>query len=1270
MQVEKKEKMEPDRPEGGARGPVLPPEKLADIRDIYREAETKPNFVERVKNQLALMYSRAQEAINKLLKKSEKNKETNQDLIKKGIEPPKFLIDDDPKEPESLSHMLAESQAHVKEIWSRLKANPAKANLDPDSPQGKLLHRLLESIPTEQIQDAGSVVLAKLLRAVLVARISNPLAALATEEVLLLFERDPGLARKIKDAILSTAKESGQPPEEIQKFADETNPEKVAAAAGGGGEGGKPPKPPENPANEEENNELEQRSLAQALHDATYRQGEFGYLLDRVRDNQKLTAVSLSLVTRKHFLDYVFGSEEFGDGLKAEIENTRRAELQQLAVRRNSTYERELWKAISREYSDRIVELVGWIHNKIDESNPKDFWETVAREGGMFNTDDNIFNFIKTKLENLANSDLYTDSRFEAEAGYAGFFFRESRDYDRRTPLRPYDKERAQDPHLSEDERRATEMISEPFFEDLEAENSRQYIKYILNRAKNHIDLRKALHNAVALKYQPKEEGGIFAQMEKYVKTLLPSTALDDLLDQPDVEAIYAASAMEDKIMEAQMAKYHWLWQQQLDADVERGMSIRDVNVMDRLKLIIPHWDQRDADWKAARALRMAIGDLHAISLRWFEHGARAHPPRSLRKAGDADYSSYGPGDADLFMALYPQMHFNQRWAFDETTIGNLIFLKVEGDDLRQTLRGWDHREVMRDMHEAMRAYTHGRRPYDVGNNTMRFVDWVNPAGVGSIYTRGGWRMIHAYEAHLDLAQPKLNIVDSVKNIEGIGLEVMKDFMLERIKGFNDTFYKAAGASERRALVEYLVPRYLHGQDPGEVFDKLEKAGAASGVEAQYKTFYYRVFAGAIARRMPTKFIRMETPREAPDRYSGYEIVRDAARANNLFAAQGLSHDQYEDEFFKAVCDITSMETKLRMDTTAAMRERVYTPLLDQGKRLHELTPAQRQELVAVTSDYNLTREKLAQNLRATVARNKDGSVDELRVNRALAVYDEIHNFIGGEDVVGVKKDKKTPDKAPFLDAFAKRYQRGFPFAIGSEELERTLLAYKGIGEQGPKRALKDVADVEGVMVKVMQGYFDVLMGTATSGKKEFGDIIEALHHAHHTLTYAANPAVANKFVHHMAGLTLKFFMKDTSARGLFQSIASYGRVNSLVGEFVGPNRHVWEWEVSEANAFITALEERFMITRFGFGAGHRHAKEKPLVSFTIPGINKKIELFKRTVFEKDMANEGPSADDLRAEFGVSNKQMIWELTNKYLPMVMIFLLYNWIKSALDEDES
>src|SRR3989344_7355511 len=1184
--------------------PELPPRKFDISPEVFKGQtvqafETaKAGGLEALKIKFMEIWGQAQIALRKIKDRITRKKSgQDKDAL---IKPLEGRLD----ETDSEKHNVLLTKIHVAEALKAYKQNPALIPVDESETGGLILRKLTSAIDNpDTLSDSVTPYLYKLMYRSINESISNPLTILDEEEIKHLRELNTDISQKIIGVVASSAQEKGIAQSEIVAWLSRLVDTPAAVAQ---------------PEQLQQANPQELSARAVSEKDIDPR---MGVLDDETRSGltydwrriwtrfpeKSDTELLMGLSTPEKLNKYL--GMMLDDEMKKRGLNTTDYDALPDPMKD------KLGAEISEEFSKRVKIIMGKLFRKVDESSPDEFWEEVSRQGSIWENVDSLSQAILTQIENLRFVKYSQDSYINK----INFFIPSPLEEDVLTPAKT--KWEHKDGKKGESE--IVRRFRTPFYNNHRTEDFSKFFYAVGNSTKDEIGVRKFLHNATALFYQPEpEKGGYYRQLEMYAEHFMPASSVDMIAQLPDADVVYSASQLEDKLLEADFAKFNWVHQPTLSTlDPELKMTERNQATLDYLKRIYPDLVP-ESDWRQRRALIMGVCDNHSIGLKAIEHGARADPTMMSEFGTGRDVVSYDKKDHKPFMALNPFSHYGIRYSTDRSTFGNLLFLPVKGKIVESSYGIWDHNQAMKEMKKNMNSFITGR---DIELEESKcLVDFTNIGKTGSVFTRGGWRKYHAYEAYMDGKGDRHNIVNSWKNLENIGVEVLDDFV-NRIGTYNSEFYKSEGKDQRRQLVDHVFTKYFKDSDKSvdDIFNQLEKS---EDLEKTYRTFLFQGMTRAIKQRIPTKFIRYEKNREVKGRQRGYELVRKES---------GLELEPYH----QAVRDLVAAEVYERQAATKQINKAIKNKRDQNG----QLSLAAARRLHEDVIEYELTPKKIQEHLSKM-------KVDQTRINNALNVYKGIDTWA----------DSK------YLDKFANTYEnRDFPYAIAVEELERTLISHSAAGERAPASAFMDIANIQEKVTDVFADYWEKLNEIAANGKQDFTPLVHDLHVAKSQLEIDIDPHYAEEFVHHMAAVTMSYFKKDTVARNWLTKPFTYNRKNSLAAEFAGTGRGVWEWGVKDCDQFIYTLESLNILPKDPFEAGVPPKYKMEQIKVPIPLTKKQIPTpFKHNVRQPDREWTGKK---LRNEFGASQKHIIIETLQYYVPIALVYIMWQYSLKAMED---
>lgn len=923
----------------------------------------------------------------------------------------------------------------------------------------------------------------------------------------------------------------------------------------------------------------------------------------------------------------------------------------------NSLSEKDKNRIISEEIETKIVLVFSKIYRRIDDEKQSQFVEEIVQEG-YFNSIQVIHHRLRQRLIMLKN-DIAGQNQADLPAilKQLKFYKRQTEDIVSEREIdgkiKPISRPR---PSLN------TEQISLTEFLDV-----------VRTESNHEVESRKFFHNIGALLVRSADpEKGFWPQISSYADQM-DATDLDEIMHLPDNNIAQAAFSLYTKYLSEAFAKFNWIHQPTMFSPEAQGIRSQiQKSVLQSLKEMFPEKLGKD-EWRLTRAMSFGLGLARAVFITEEEQAAWADP-NVEQDSGGATFRSYYTNDNTALDALNP-MHTFLRWQSEQAIKGPILFSLISGFDSKLT-NIWDHNELWKRMQEYKKTFEEGMSAFKTKKPGERlFIELLANVGrVGSIITRDGWRTKAAYEGWLDYKKVKdkagnettvetkdLNYLNSFKNLDYIGFEIILDFINDKFgkdpkTGYNKFLAGEENKQERDEFIKYLFTTYIDSdinnlesclkiirnssnkdtEDVERNIDRLIKKGRIrheireQAIEAEtYKRLIYRALVGAIIKRMPTKLVILERDRTSKTGVCVWKKIREHFK---------FSYDDMD----ILMQDLMFVETDLRKGISEKMRK-----FLQEGhKNFYE----------GFSPEYKVTEEIINKVLERKYQRLGNDERKK-RINNAIKIFNYLSKF-GYLD--------ETTKSSDFLYEFAERLRgkdaaddlkdRWFPFAIATEEVDASFLAFKNAGQKVLKRAHGDTAGAEQIVFKSIENLLKELNETAIDPEHKIDKLIEHIGAAQAQMEKAISKDDANRLAYQLASMTIAYFKKDTLARNIFTKWFRFGKKSSLAAEFTGAYRGAWEWDVTDIDRFIVTLEQRRILPKepFDLSKEARYVWE-PTKLFGITTGNRKVRL-------PDYQFYG---NKLRKEHGASKGHITGEILNKYLPIFLIFLLYKFISDGL-----
>ncbi len=921
---------------------------------------------------------------------------------------------------------------------------------------------------------------------------------------------------------------------------------------------------------------------------------------------------------------------EFVDGMKGEI-------AARLGKDRNS---QEVRVAASKEIERKTVELFGKLYTRLDHEKPSEFFHEIEQQDIMRGILP-VKNALKQRMIHLANELERAEREHKIEN--PGLFMRvEVKNDVLDLEYETIDKEKRVKPRVR----------LNPYTKPHEVEAG-HFIHYLDQIVDHYIEARKYTHNARAIFLHPVDpEKGFYSQLSQFANDMT-TVDFDQMMALPDNEVFRDAFALYDKMVDETFASNDWrhfptmfeLKQNSLHTQVEE-------DVLDKLKLMYKG-NKEMSDARLEAALSMAVGASRGMFLNEIEKAAFADP--HLNEDGTPTFASYYNQDVSALLAFNP-MHQHFRWQAPNT-MDPILFMPVEG------IKGssgyfTDHNKLWKKMQAYRDTFINGRGKTNLEGETLWTDFLVNIGKVGGPLQRKGWRTTYMLEPLYirdEGRKDKLgyDYFKTFQRFENIGYEVVQDFVSKLPPEFTREYSgrhkgDAKFLQQKNDMFRYIYQKYFDGNPKDfdsyyrELLNKAEagvikdiKAGKAApeDIRAQAETnasadFLNRALARLVFQRIPSKVLRIDRDRLSKDGVSRWRKI-----ANDL----GLSTRDFD----AAMQDLLMAEQLLRKEVSGRMRS-----MVDAGRESWEMG----------SISYRLTEAKINDLLKDKMAD------DPARLARVKEVFKKIQDVYGKPD---------------FLDkTFAGAIKPGeYKFSFALDEVDMSFIPWRGAGARVLPRAIGDISAIEKSVAAEVIKLPKVLHQISIDGKHDFTPAIEIMTKVYGALDGIIGTDYAHRVVHHMAGLTINYFKKDVSARALY-GLFGIGQKNSLAAERAGGSARVWEWDSVDIDRFCVALEARAILPRDPFSTAVSKPTYTP-VYMKIPFTGKLVKLpqsieiggKKIRLFGKRKHDFEFTTKQLRRDFGGNWKDISFDYLNKYLPLVIAWLLWKYMSDALKEAE-
>lgn len=936
------------------------------------------------------------------------------------------------------------------------------------------------------------------------------------------------------------------------------------------------------------------------------------------------------------------------EGFDAYVQEVKDAIVDQHRQQGRILSEEELGRLTGEEIETKIVLLFSKLYRGVDDEKASEFWQEIIRAGFMESIE-STSDRLKRKLRLLRE-------RLEQGAGNVPEELSRTKFYRRFITDKTIERE-IDDGHGGR--KRVIQNRVIPTAGYKEAINSADFLAQVMHQVEEEISTREYLHNVRALYLKGAQKDGYWPTLAGYAEKM-GMTDVDSILLLPDSDIFMTATRLYAKYIEEEFAKYNWIHQSTMfSREINDVRTQIENRVLADLKILFRGKVGND-EWRLRRAVNMGVGLAKGVFMNEVETAAWAEP--HLDSKGDPTYHSYYTNDNVALAPLNPMHHFF-RWQAEGVINGPILFLPVAGFK-PGFWNSWDHKDLWKKMNEFKKSFLSGQSAYSKRAPGERLLIDILPniGRVGGFITRGGWRNNPAYEGWLSyktensVLTDKLDHLKSWKALENIGFEMLLHYSNDKIK---DDFLEpkpsdATAIGERDGFFKYIYAKHINHEARGDDSRAAQglaqevsrlKEKARSDIEAKvqrgeikqskmeeelkkaqsdkeiYRKILFRALAGALTDRLPTKLIRIERNRTTT---SGERAWMQLQR--HFASTAGWSPD----EFDRVMKSLMLVETQVRKEITEKMKSHLRSKSAEE-MTLHDFE----------TNDYVVDDTAIDRSLPDVEQRSK-----------AKALLQQIRSQYLTEST---------------LEGFAHKLRNKaehFPFALGTEELETTFLAYRQVGESVLARALRDTGGVESNVFNSFKELMGSFQSASVDAKHDMSKIIGAIDKIKKELESIHGLDLAYEVAHHLAGLTIAYFKKDTVGRipGANLFTGGSGKPRSIAAEFVGPFRGVWEWNVQEIDAFIVELERHSIIRKEPYDLSKGSPREDVYMNL----FGKKIKIGEKLNEPTIKLNW---SGKLREDFGATKLNLIAEISGTYIPIAVLIILAKMISEALKEAE-
>lgn len=941
----------------------------------------------------------------------------------------------------------------------------------------------------------------------------------------------------------------------------------------------------------------------------------------------------------------------------------------------------EIAQKASAEMEVKISLLFAKLYSKLDNESPKEFFQTIEQEDIMRGITP-VKSELKARIQRLAQ-DLHKYEHELHEKGEEVPFYRRL-ELDTETAALDVGGGK-----LKPRPRLKTRLSAEK-------SSGAEFAHYMEQIVDHYIEARRYTHNSRAVFLHPADaQKGFYGQLAHFAAES-STLDFDQMMLLPDNDVFQSAFGLYNKMIEEGFAKNDWRHSATMFTPKENEhLTQIEKKILGQLKAM--YIDRPEiTEERLSAALTMAVGASRGMFLTEVEMAAHADP--HLDEKGGATFTSYYNQDATPLMAFNPQ-HLLARFAGGPNLLDPIFFLPV--DNFTGTQSFSDHKRLWEKARLYKKSFIEGRGKLP----EKTFFDQLDNIGlIGGPMQRKGWRTSWQLDSlyvndTLDIKDKqsgevlknhvKTNHVKTFKYFENIGYELLQDYVSKLEAGFaevRDTPGLQGDAKrlagQKKELFAYIYGKYFN-KNPEDVNhyldtirrEKMKSTIAAirkgeiapkdidAHVEGQVsKAFLDRMLARVIVQRVPSKLLRMDRDRYSKD---------GTGRWKKIMIEMGM--DGQFDAFDNIMQDMILAEQMMRRDVSTQMREMRDKDLPHENYG---------------SINYRMTPDAIQALLKPLIGK-KGMTMTQERIDRVLKLFSHIERNFSSDDAF---IDKEL---VPFFK-HGGAADRQSKYTIALDETDLSFIPFRGGGQSVLARSIRDIASVEENVSKPITEFVKKMRDMAINGKRDFGPIIEIIQKVYGAMDGIIGIGYAHELASKLAAMTITYMKKDTQARA-FMGIFGIGRYNSMAAESAGKKIGVWEWDSSEIDKFIYALEARGLVPPTPYNIAQEPTydplyvnlpflKEAVKLPETIPfkkaaewvGIKDgKIQYKDKVIFEfKDIPlfrrrhkDYSTWSKQLREKFGGTKFDMLFDILNRYLPAFLIFIMIAQIKKAFEDSE-
>ena len=909
--------------------------------------------------------------------------------------------------------------------------------------------------------------------------------------------------------------------------------------------------------------------------------------------------------------------------------------------------EKHWGEMVSEQMNWKVSDVINQLFLELQSKSPHKFYEEIMQSDPFYGP-----NAIQLRIQAALNALMTKVGQLEKDTNDPL--------HQRLEKLNLYRHAESQEKHIEERDGKTYPRLKPiPFGEKIKTSD---FIKYVGMTIDHTIHKAEYFHNSRAIYGHPAGEKGFYNQLGGFAE-MLKGTDIDEILMLPDGQQIMQAYQLYEKMLEEDFASLDWRHRpDQFQNQLERVNSKLEGEIIKQLMDFYPDLPET----RITNIVNAAVGISRGVFLTESEKSAYADPVDS---EGSGMVASYSTNDAASLNVFNP-LHNALRWQ-GEHNWNMMYFMPVAGQPGM-----WDHSKAWGNMAKYMDSFIAGKgRGTGKDKLPVLFADaMMDINNVGGPNKRKGWRMSYSLDGHYIWDKDNtINAPETFKAMEAIGYEAIANFIDTDLMGKD--LLKASEstdpgqAKERKDLFRYIFKKYfsdnpdkfqeseldnylakLRVQGEKNTLAKIKKNkgttsnGEESIIDGSWddqvtyetsKLFMKNAKAYYVAARMPSKFLRMDRNRFTEDGISRWERT-----FKEFEKEKGWDRAKFD----LTMKDLNMTEMLLRRKISEKIREQIS---FDKNWKLNQ-----------IDEDFpSRLNEDIIRELLAKKSNGKDIFKSSKEIDDVVALWRHIRTDLG---------------QNKFLDGDGAEKIDKYTFTFGLEDTDISLIPYRGTGPRMIARAIKDTGSIEENVTKWMLKMPDVLSEIAVSGKHDFTPIIEYLRVAKKAINDVHGSEGAQKFAYKIAGTVINYFKKDGMAKPLF-GLFGIGKINSMAAEYAGRSTGVWEWDSRDIDRFCVALESYRILplNAYDLNKTERGKKEGIYIGgkledrwIKLPFLKKPIRFGKKRHIDFEF-----NGAKLRKEHGADLKAITFDMINMLLPLAMAFVLWKYIKDAMDEAE-